>query len=37
MMDRQEAAIVEGKRALELDPLSLIVNMELGLPYYFKR
>ena len=37
LMGRQEAAIAEGKMALELDPLSLIVNMELGLPYYFKR
>ncbi|GAC1616557.1 MAG: winged helix-turn-helix domain-containing tetratricopeptide repeat protein [Candidatus Acidiferrum sp.] len=37
LMGRQEEAIQEGKRALELDPLSLIINMEAGLPYYFER
>ncbi len=35
LMGRQQEAIVEGKKALELDPLSLIINMELGLPYYY--
>jgi TolB-like protein/tetratricopeptide (TPR) repeat protein len=35
LMGRQEEAIAEGKKALELDPLSLIINMEAGLPYYY--
>jgi len=32
LMGRERAAIAEGGRALELDPLSLIINMEAGLP-----
>ncbi|HVT56972.1 MAG TPA: protein kinase [Thermoanaerobaculia bacterium] len=37
-MGRQQEAIAEGKKALELDPLSLIINMEAGLPYlHFRR
>jgi TolB-like protein/DNA-binding winged helix-turn-helix (wHTH) protein/Tfp pilus assembly protein PilF len=37
LMGRQEDAIVENRKALELDPLSLIINMESGLPYYSER
>ncbi|MBV8525134.1 MAG: winged helix-turn-helix domain-containing protein [Acetobacteraceae bacterium] len=36
LMGREQAAIAEGKMALQLDPLSLIINMESGLPYYFE-
>jgi tetratricopeptide (TPR) repeat protein len=36
-MGRQEEAIVENRKALELDPLSLIINMESGLPFYSER
>jgi eukaryotic-like serine/threonine-protein kinase len=32
-----EKAIVELKRAQEIDPLSLIINADLGLPYHFAR
>jgi tetratricopeptide (TPR) repeat protein len=32
-----EEAIAEGKRALELDPLSLIINTDLALAYYHAR
>jgi TolB-like protein/lipoprotein NlpI len=35
LMGREEEAKREGKKALELDPLSLIINMEAGLPYYY--
>jgi TolB-like protein/DNA-binding winged helix-turn-helix (wHTH) protein/Tfp pilus assembly protein PilF len=37
LMGRQEEAIAENRKALELDPLSLIINMESGLPYYQER
>jgi TolB-like protein/DNA-binding winged helix-turn-helix (wHTH) protein/Tfp pilus assembly protein PilF len=37
LMGRQDEAISEGKRALELDPLSLIINMESGLPFYVEQ
>lgn len=37
LMDRQEEAMVENRKALQLDPLSLIINMESGLPFYSKR
>jgi eukaryotic-like serine/threonine-protein kinase len=37
IMGRFDEAIAEGKRALELDPLSLIVNSDLGQDYYFAR
>jgi TolB-like protein/Flp pilus assembly protein TadD len=30
-------AIAEGKRALELDPLSLVINADLGVDYYYAR
>jgi TolB-like protein/tetratricopeptide (TPR) repeat protein len=30
-------AIAEGKRALELDPLSLVINADLGVDYYWAR
>ncbi len=36
-MGRSEEAIAEQKRALELDPLSLIINRVLGLEFYFAR
>jgi TolB-like protein/tetratricopeptide (TPR) repeat protein len=35
LMGREEEAKAEGSKALELDPLSLIINMEAGLPYYY--
>ena len=34
---RSDRAIAEGKRAVELDPLSLIANAELGLVYLYAR
>jgi TolB-like protein/DNA-binding winged helix-turn-helix (wHTH) protein/Tfp pilus assembly protein PilF len=37
LMGRQAEAIVENRKALELDPLSLIINMEAGLPFYSER
>ena len=37
LMGRQNEAIAEKKLALELEPLSLIVNFELGLGFYFNR
>jgi TolB-like protein/DNA-binding winged helix-turn-helix (wHTH) protein/Flp pilus assembly protein TadD len=37
LMGREEEAILEGKRSLDLDPLSLIINVEAGLPYYYLR
>ena len=36
-LGRFDDAIVEGKRAVELDPLSLIINADLGTDYYFAR
>jgi len=36
-LGRSEAAIAEQKRALELDPLSLINNRILGLDFYYER
>jgi len=36
-MGRQEEAVAQMKRALETDPLSLIVNANLGGVYYFER
>jgi|SRR5579864_367853 len=37
IMGRQEDAISENQKALQLDPLSLIINMESGLPFYLER
>jgi eukaryotic-like serine/threonine-protein kinase len=37
MMGRSEEAIAENKRALELDPLSLIINRTLGGVFYIAR
>src|SRR5262249_31490815 len=34
---RFDEAIAEGKRAIELDPLSLIINVDLGTTYFFAR
>ena len=34
---RFDDAIAEGKRAVELDPLSLVINADLGGTYYFSR
>ena len=36
-MGRHSEAIAERKRALELEPLSLIINFELGLAFYYAR
>jgi len=36
MMGRQDEAIQESRRALELDPLSAIINVEAALPYYYR-
>jgi TolB-like protein/Flp pilus assembly protein TadD len=36
-LGRFDDAIGEGKRAVELDPLSLIINADLGTDYYFAR
>jgi TolB-like protein/Flp pilus assembly protein TadD len=36
-LGRFEDAIAEGKRAVELDPLSLVINADLGTDYYFSR
>lgn len=36
-MGRADEALVVLKRALELDPLSTVINWEIGLPYYFSR
>jgi TolB-like protein/tetratricopeptide (TPR) repeat protein len=35
LMGREEEAKAEARKALELDPLSLIINMEAGLPDYY--
>jgi TolB-like protein/DNA-binding winged helix-turn-helix (wHTH) protein/Tfp pilus assembly protein PilF len=37
LMTRFDESIAESHKALELDPLSLVINMEAGLPYYFRR
>jgi len=37
LMGRFDESIGESRKALELDPLSLVINMEAGLPYYFRR
>jgi tetratricopeptide (TPR) repeat protein len=37
MMGRTDEGIAEIKRALELDPLSLIINQNLGESYYYAR
>ena len=37
LMGREEEAIIEGRESLDLDPLSLIINVEAGLPYYYLR
>jgi TolB-like protein/DNA-binding winged helix-turn-helix (wHTH) protein/Tfp pilus assembly protein PilF len=34
-MNRQQEAIAESNRALEIDPLSPIINVEAALPYYY--
>ncbi len=34
---RFDDAIVEGKRAVELDPLSLVINTDMGSDYYYAR
>ncbi|HZR77617.1 MAG TPA: tetratricopeptide repeat protein [Chthoniobacterales bacterium] len=36
-LGRFDEAIAEGKRAVELDPLSLVINADLGWNYYFAR
>jgi TolB-like protein/Tfp pilus assembly protein PilF len=36
-LGRFDDAIAEGKRAVELDPLSLVINADLGMNYYFAR
>jgi TolB-like protein/Tfp pilus assembly protein PilF len=36
-LGRFDDAIAEGKRAVELDPLSLVINADLGTDYYFAR
>ena len=35
LMGREEEAIIEGRKSLDLDPLSLIINVEAGLPYHY--
>src|SRR5262249_37484118 len=37
VMQRFDESIAEGKRAVELDPLSLVVNLELGANYHYAR
>jgi TolB-like protein/Tfp pilus assembly protein PilF len=37
VLGRFDDAIAEGKRAIELDPLSLVINADLGADYYFAR
>ena len=32
-----ERAVAEGKRAVELDPLSLVINTDLGFDYFYQR
>jgi len=36
-LGRFDDAIAEGKRAVELDPLSLVINADLGANYYYAR
>jgi TolB-like protein/Flp pilus assembly protein TadD len=36
-LGRFDDAIAEGKRAAELDPLSLVINADLGMNYYYAR
>src|SRR5438876_11342393 len=36
-LGRVDKAIAEGKRAVELDPLSLVINADLGMNYYYAR
>jgi TolB-like protein/Flp pilus assembly protein TadD len=36
-LGRFNDAIAEGKRAVELDPLSLVINSDLGVDYFFAR
>jgi TolB-like protein/Flp pilus assembly protein TadD len=36
-LGRFDDAIVEGKRAVELDPLSLVINSDLGMNYHYAR
>ena len=36
-LGRFDEAIAEGKRAVALDPLSLVINADLGMNYYFAR
>ncbi|HEV7242667.1 MAG TPA: tetratricopeptide repeat protein [Thermoanaerobaculia bacterium] len=36
LMGRFDESIAESRKALDLDPLSLVINMEAGLPYYFR-
>jgi TolB-like protein/Flp pilus assembly protein TadD len=36
-LGRFDNAIAEGKRAVELDPLSLVINADLGMNYYYAR
>ena len=36
-LGRFNEAIAEGKRAVELDPLSLVINADLGMNYYYAR
>src|SRR5207245_7081390 len=36
-LGRFNDAIAEGKRAVELDPLSLVINADLGVDYYYAR
>jgi TolB-like protein/DNA-binding winged helix-turn-helix (wHTH) protein/Tfp pilus assembly protein PilF len=35
LMGREQEAIAESQKALALDPVSRIINMETGLPYFF--
>jgi len=37
LMGREEDSIREGQKAQDLDPRSLIINVEAGLPYYYSR
>lgn len=36
MVNRQDDSIAESNRALEIDPLSPIINIEAALPYYYR-
>jgi tetratricopeptide (TPR) repeat protein len=35
LMGREEQAIAEWQKSLDLDPMSLIINVEAGLPYHY--